>query len=46
MLWQRSPTKRPSYSVLRHFSLELQGRDNLPTWQKALEEFIRLRGSK
>jgi dTDP-4-dehydrorhamnose reductase len=39
-----SPTKRPSYSVLRHYALEMQGRDNLPPWERALEEFMRLRG--
>jgi len=38
-----SPTIRPPYSVLRHYSLELQGRDNLPPWQRALEEFMALR---
>lgn len=35
-----SPTKRPKYSVLRRYSLELQGRDNLRPWQEALKEFI------
>ena len=35
-----SPTKRPKYSVLRHYSLELQGRDNLRSWQDALADFI------
>ena len=39
-----SPTRRPAYSVLRHYALELQGRDNLPPWQHALEQFIKLRG--
>jgi dTDP-4-dehydrorhamnose reductase len=38
-----SPTKRPAYSVLRHYALELQGRDNLRPWQQALTEFITLR---
>ena len=41
-LWP-SPTKRPAYSVLRHFALELQGRDNLPPWTQALTEYIALR---
>ena len=41
-----SPTKRPAYSVLRHFSLELQGKDDLLPWQLALEEFVRIRGSR
>jgi dTDP-4-dehydrorhamnose reductase len=40
-----SPTIRPAYSVLRHYSLELQGRDNLPPWERALEHFISLRAS-
>lgn len=35
-----SPTKRPKYSVLRHLSLELQGRDDLREWQDALADFI------
>jgi len=35
-----SPTKRPKYSVLRHYSLELQGRDNLRPWEDALADFI------
>jgi dTDP-4-dehydrorhamnose reductase len=38
-LWP-SPTKRPAYSVLRHYALELQGRDNLPPWTQALSHFI------
>ena len=38
-LWP-SPTKRPAYSVLRHYALELQGRDNLPPWTQALAQFI------
>lgn len=39
-----SPTRRPPYSVLRHFALELQGKDDLPTWQQAVEEYVSLRG--
>ncbi len=35
-----SPTKRPKYSVLRHYSLEFQGRDNLCPWDEALKDFI------
>jgi dTDP-4-dehydrorhamnose reductase len=35
-----SPTKRPAYSVLRHYALELQGRDTLRRWQDALDAFI------
>jgi dTDP-4-dehydrorhamnose reductase len=38
-LWP-SPTKRPAYSVLRHYALELQGKDNLPPWSQALAHFI------
>lgn len=38
-----SPTRRPAYSVLRRYALELQGRDNLRPWQQALAEFIALR---
>ncbi len=38
-----TPTVRPAYSVLRHYALELQGKDNLPPWQQALEQFIALR---
>ncbi len=41
-LWP-SPTKRPAYSVLRHYALELQGRDNLPPWTQALSHFIEQR---
>lgn len=41
-----SPTRRPAYSVLRHFSLELQGKDELPHWRDALAEFLRLREQK
>lgn len=36
-----SPTKRPKYSVLRHYALELQGRDNMRPWEDALADFIR-----
>jgi len=35
-----SPTKRPKYSVLRHYALELQGNDNLRSWEDALADFI------
>ncbi len=41
-----SPTVRPTYSVLRHFSLELQGKDNLAPWEVALEHYITLRGTE
>jgi dTDP-4-dehydrorhamnose reductase len=35
-----TPTRRPKRSVLRHLSLEMQGRDNLRPWQEALSEFV------
>jgi dTDP-4-dehydrorhamnose reductase len=35
-----SPTRRPEYSVLRHYSLELQGRADLRHWKDALAEFM------
>ena len=35
-----SPTRRPKYSVLRHYALELQGKDNLRSWEDALADFI------
>jgi dTDP-4-dehydrorhamnose reductase len=35
-----SPTRRPAYSVLRHYALELQGRDDLRPWQAALAEVV------
>ncbi len=35
-----SPTKRPAYSVLRRYALELMGRDNLRPWENALEAFL------
>ncbi|HZO91334.1 MAG TPA: dTDP-4-dehydrorhamnose reductase [Chthonomonadaceae bacterium] len=38
-----SPTHRPAYSVLRHYALELQSRDNLRPWQQALADFLALR---
>lgn len=38
-----SPTRRPAYSVLRHYALELQGKDNLPAWEDALADYLRLR---
>ncbi len=44
-LWP-SPTKRPAYSVLRHYALELQGRDNLPPWTQALAQFLALRSKE
>lgn len=35
-----SPTRRPKYSVLGHFALERLGKDNLRSWEEALEDFI------
>ena len=35
-----SPTRRPKYSVMRHYSLELQGRDDLRPWEDALADFV------
>ena len=37
-----SPTQRPVYSVMRHYSLELQGKDDLPEWKDAVREFLSL----
>jgi dTDP-4-dehydrorhamnose reductase len=38
----KSPTRRPAYSVLRRFALELRGRDDMPPWQEALAQFLAL----
>jgi dTDP-4-dehydrorhamnose reductase len=38
-----SPTKRPAYSVLRHYALELQGRNNLKPWKEAVADFLALK---
>lgn len=38
--WQ-SPTKRPKYSVLKHWALEMQGIDDLRPWEEALKDFIK-----
>ena len=35
-----TPTKRPEYSVLRHYRMELLGRDNARPWEEAVAEFI------
>lgn len=35
-----SPTRRPSYSVLRRYALELMGLDDARPWQEAAREFI------
>jgi len=35
-----SPTRRPAYSVLRHYALELQGKDTLRPWEAALDAFL------
>lgn len=36
-----TPTRRPKYSVLRHYRLELAGRDNARPWEEAVAEFVR-----
>ena len=33
-------TKRPMYSVLRHYRMELLGRDSVRPWQDAVTEFV------
>ena len=35
-----TPTRRPRCSVLRHYALELQGKDNMRPWDEALKDFI------
>ena len=35
-----TPTRRPKYSVLRHYRMELLGRDSARPWQDAVAEFI------
>jgi dTDP-4-dehydrorhamnose reductase len=35
-----SPTRRPAYSVLRRYALELMGLDDARPWQDAAREFI------
>lgn len=35
-----SPTKRPAYSVMRRYALELMGRDTLRPWEEALDAFL------
>lgn len=35
-----TPTKRPPYSVMRHYALELQGLDMLRPWPDALNAFL------
>jgi len=35
-----TPTKRPKYSVLRHYRMELLGRDSARPWQDAVAEFV------
>jgi len=40
-----SPTKRPAYSVLRHYALELQGRNKLRSWRDAVADFLAVRKS-
>ncbi|HLJ55798.1 MAG TPA: dTDP-4-dehydrorhamnose reductase [Chthonomonadaceae bacterium] len=38
-----SPTRRPAYSVLRRYALELQGRDTMRPWREALADYLALR---
>ncbi len=35
-----TPTRRPMYSVLRHYRMELLGRDVARPWQEAVAEFV------
>jgi len=35
-----TPTRRPKYSVLRHYRMELLGRDVTRPWQEAVAEFV------
>lgn len=35
-----TPTRRPAYSVLRRYKLELLGRDSARPWQEAVTEFV------
>lgn len=35
-----TPTKRPKYSALRHYRMELLGRDGARPWEDAVTEFI------
>jgi len=35
-----TPARRPKRSALRHLSLEMQGRDNIRSWEEALAEFV------
>lgn len=42
-----TPTRRPKFSVLRHYALELQGKDDLRPWDAALDDFLAsLHGSR
>ena len=41
-----TPTSRPAFSVLRRYKLELQGKDNVRSWQEAVNEFIDKTGVK
>lgn len=35
-----SPTRRPARSTMRHYALELQGKDALRPWPDALDDFL------
>ncbi|HEY3331163.1 MAG TPA: dTDP-4-dehydrorhamnose reductase [Capsulimonadaceae bacterium] len=41
-----SPTKRPSYSVLRSYVRELQGKPAMRPWQEALAHYLELTGQR
>jgi dTDP-4-dehydrorhamnose reductase len=41
-----SPTRRPAYSVLRRYALELTGKDDMRPWQEALAEYLSERGAR
>ncbi|MFQ3549043.1 MAG: dTDP-4-dehydrorhamnose reductase [Armatimonadota bacterium] len=36
-----TPTKRPEYSVLRHYKMELLGKDDARDWKEAVTEFVK-----
>ena len=37
-----SPTRRPDYSVMRRLALDMRGMDDMPAWEDALDEFLRI----
>jgi dTDP-4-dehydrorhamnose reductase len=36
-----TPTRRPKFSVLRHYRMELLGRDSARPWEDAVAEFVK-----